>query len=62
MQSSTILVNFHNSCPKCGASIDGDNKSCGSCGSVSCLHNILLCSVGDYADVCYIVVPCLKPG
>ncbi|KAF1365982.1 hypothetical protein EJ07DRAFT_92983 [Lizonia empirigonia] len=35
MQSTTLLVNFHSSCPKCGASIDGDNKSCGSCGSVS---------------------------
>lgn len=35
MQSTTVLVNAHSSCPKCGATIEGDNKSCGSCGSVS---------------------------
>ncbi|KAH6620122.1 hypothetical protein C7974DRAFT_226623 [Boeremia exigua] len=33
MQATTTLVNAHSSCPKCGATIDGDNKSCGSCGS-----------------------------
>jgi len=34
MQFTTVLVNFHSDCPKCGASISGDNKSCGNCGSV----------------------------
>ena len=32
------LVNMHGAtCPKCGAGITGENKSCGACGSVSCL-------------------------
>jgi hypothetical protein len=36
MQSTTTLVNSHNdACPKCGAGISGDTKTCGSCGSVS---------------------------
>jgi ribosomal protein S27AE len=35
MQSITTLVNSHNdACPKCGAGISGDAKTCGSCGSV----------------------------
>ncbi|CBX94768.1 hypothetical protein LEMA_P117710.1 [Plenodomus lingam JN3] len=33
MQSTTVLVDYHNSCPKCGAGISGDSKNCGSCGS-----------------------------
>ncbi|EAT92494.2 hypothetical protein SNOG_00999 [Parastagonospora nodorum SN15] len=33
MQSTTVLVNFHNDCPKCGASISDATKTCGSCGS-----------------------------
>ncbi|KAF1913974.1 hypothetical protein BDU57DRAFT_454871 [Ampelomyces quisqualis] len=36
MQSTTVIVNSHNdNCPKCGAGISGDAKTCGSCGSVS---------------------------
>jgi len=27
------LVNAHGTCPKCSASIDGDGKTCGSCGA-----------------------------
>ncbi|KAL6705863.1 hypothetical protein ACN47E_006323 [Coniothyrium glycines] len=33
MQSTTVLVNAHDSCPKCGAGISGENKSCVACGS-----------------------------
>ncbi|KAI2474437.1 hypothetical protein Ptr902_09640 [Pyrenophora tritici-repentis] len=34
MQSTTVLVNSnHSSCPKCSATISGDAKTCGSCGS-----------------------------
>lgn len=30
------LVNYHGAtCPKCSASISGDNKDCGACGAVS---------------------------
>ncbi|KAJ4985283.1 hypothetical protein SVAN01_09228 [Stagonosporopsis vannaccii] len=43
MQSTIALVNFHSSCPKCGASIDGDSKSCGSCGSVSRFKRLAKC-------------------
>jgi hypothetical protein len=35
MQSTTVLVNYHNDCPKCGAGINDGSKTCGSCGSVS---------------------------
>jgi ribosomal protein L37E len=36
MQSfTTPVANAHSTCPKCGSSIDGSTKSCGSCGSVS---------------------------
>jgi len=35
MIAEQVLVNSHGStCPKCGATIDGDAKTCGSCGSV----------------------------
>ncbi|CEI63059.1 hypothetical protein FVEN_g12634 [Fusarium venenatum] len=28
------LVNYnHNTCPKCSATIEGDGKTCGSCGA-----------------------------
>ena len=41
MQSTTVLVNFHGDCPKCGAGISGDAKTCGSCGSVRRLKESL---------------------
>jgi ribosomal protein S27AE len=35
MQAFTVLVDSsHNDCPKCGAGMNGDVKTCGSCGSV----------------------------
>ncbi len=50
MQTSTFfLVDAHsNSCPKCGASIEGESKSCGSCGSVSLIlpfYSLLHCAL-----------------
>ena len=66
MQSTTVLVNAHSSCPKCGATIEGDNKSCGSCGSVSFtpttafLNGGVVREVVMCADDRRVVLPCLN--
>ncbi|KAF1841596.1 uncharacterized protein K460DRAFT_293729 [Cucurbitaria berberidis CBS 394.84] len=50
MQSTIVLVNAHSDCPKCGASISGDAKTCGSCGSVS--HSGISKSYLDLLSCC----------
>jgi len=44
---------MHSSCPKCGASVTGGGKTCGSCGAVSCfLLSVLLAFLGFGSDAC----------
>jgi ribosomal protein S27AE len=51
MQSTTVFVNSHNdACPKCGAGISGDTKTCGSCGSVRLFLGVLLEAYTDQSD------------
>ncbi|KAK7529453.1 uncharacterized protein J3D65DRAFT_166400 [Phyllosticta citribraziliensis] len=56
MQTTIHLVNSHDSaCPKCGASISGGAKTCGSCGAVR---------AKDFLDLTFahtnLDLPCLK--